>query len=157
MRHGYAIFCDDIRHEVSGKRTIVGAYGGNLIFRAGLDQAIPKFCIEGHLRTELNNKFQSLKFIVEFPDRDPIIFDVPDLSKVDNKPASEEVTEAIGPPTYQEAAFQVEISPFLPEKSGVITVKGQTETETLEIGRLGLIVRAKHNAKDPDHNIPRTP
>ncbi len=43
---GHSIFCDDIRQEIDGKVTYVGAYTGNvMLVRAPLPIALPKFCI----------------------------------------------------------------------------------------------------------------
>jgi hypothetical protein len=47
---GYVIFCDDIRHEVSGKTTQVGVYNGQLILAGTLPATIPQVCAVISLR-----------------------------------------------------------------------------------------------------------
>lgn len=56
---GYALFCDDIRLEASGKLTLIGLYGGGelIIFSATLPVVLPHFSILSHVlvdRTELD-------------------------------------------------------------------------------------------------------
>ena len=41
---GHSIFCDDVRHEISGKKTIVGIYSTHL-FVSEIPSVLPKLCI----------------------------------------------------------------------------------------------------------------
>ena len=43
-RHCEAIYCDDVRQEVSGKLTFVGVYSGNMIV-VRTPTALPKLCV----------------------------------------------------------------------------------------------------------------
>ena len=47
---GFAIFCDDIRHEVTGKTTLVGAYNNQLIVTGSLPVTLPQLCAAITLR-----------------------------------------------------------------------------------------------------------
>lgn len=49
------LFCDDIREEVSGKMTLVGVYGPNLLVQS-FPAKIPKLCL--HMRLVLPEQFQ---------------------------------------------------------------------------------------------------
>lgn len=40
----YAIFCDDIRHETSGKLSLIGVYGTHM-FVEGWPTKLPKLCV----------------------------------------------------------------------------------------------------------------
>jgi hypothetical protein len=44
-----AIFCDDIRHEVSGKRILVGVYGAEMIV-SRFPVTLPQLCIDVTIR-----------------------------------------------------------------------------------------------------------
>jgi hypothetical protein len=41
--YGYTIFCDDIRHELGGKVSFMGSYGGSLSVTHDFPAALPKF------------------------------------------------------------------------------------------------------------------
>jgi hypothetical protein len=41
---GHVTFCDDIRHEVSGKMTLVGVYQGQILVNGDLPAIIPQIC-----------------------------------------------------------------------------------------------------------------
>lgn len=49
---GLTIFCDDIRHETSGKVTYVGIYKGVMYLRGDLPLTLPKICFAILLREE---------------------------------------------------------------------------------------------------------
>ncbi len=41
---GFVTFCDDIRHEVSGKMTLVGVYDGLMMLGGALPITLPQLC-----------------------------------------------------------------------------------------------------------------
>jgi hypothetical protein len=41
---GFVTFCDDIRHEVTGKMTLVGVYGGQMVVGGTLPITLPQIC-----------------------------------------------------------------------------------------------------------------
>ena len=41
---GFVTFCDDIRHEVTGKMTLVGVYSGQMIISGTLPITLPQIC-----------------------------------------------------------------------------------------------------------------
>lgn len=41
---GFVTFCDDIRHEVTGKMTLVGVYNGQMIVGGTLPITLPQIC-----------------------------------------------------------------------------------------------------------------
>lgn len=47
---GYTVFCDDIRHEITGKTTLVGVYNGQLIVSGSLPVTLPQICAAITLR-----------------------------------------------------------------------------------------------------------
>lgn len=47
---GYTIFCDDIRHEVTGKTTLVGVYNNQMIVTGSLPVTLPQICAAITLR-----------------------------------------------------------------------------------------------------------
>jgi hypothetical protein len=44
-RHGYSIFCDDIRNEVGGKLSFIGCYNAVMFVPSQFPCLLPKFCV----------------------------------------------------------------------------------------------------------------
>ena len=53
---GYTIFCDDIRHEITGKTTLVGKYDSAMIVSGDLPVTIPQICASVTLRLKPPHK-----------------------------------------------------------------------------------------------------
>ena len=47
---GYTILCDDIRHEITGKTTLVGVYNTQLIVTGEAPVTLPQICMVINLR-----------------------------------------------------------------------------------------------------------
>lgn len=54
-----ATFCDDIRHEVGNKFSLVGCYTGEMITEM-LPVALPKFCASIAVHSRISNPFKKL-------------------------------------------------------------------------------------------------
>lgn len=42
---GYTDFCDDVRHEIGGKLTLVGVYGSSMLIHEPFPATLPKLCL----------------------------------------------------------------------------------------------------------------
>lgn len=59
QRYAHAMYCDDIRHEIGGKVTLVGVYGEALIAHSfPLD--IPKLCARLEMTTPASQPFEAV-------------------------------------------------------------------------------------------------
>ena len=63
QRHLQTIFCDDIRHETSGKLTLVGMYSDSL-FVPQLPVTLPRVCLVARLISSLKQPARSAKLRV---------------------------------------------------------------------------------------------
>ena len=54
------IFCDDIRHETSGKLTLVGVYSDSLVVST-LPATLPRLCLVARLLSPMNEAPSSVK------------------------------------------------------------------------------------------------
>jgi hypothetical protein len=63
QRHLQTIFCDDIRHETSGKLTLVGMYSDSL-FVPQLPVTLPRVCLLARLISSLKQPARSVKLRV---------------------------------------------------------------------------------------------
>ena len=60
--YGMTIFCDDIREELSGKISLIGVYGGDLVVNAPFPLWLPRICflINAFFNPELTIKSPQL-------------------------------------------------------------------------------------------------
>lgn len=66
--HGITMFCDDIRHEIGGKMTLVGCYSSEMTFTNPAPGILPSFGALVNIRIPNNVRFRSftLKFIRDY-------------------------------------------------------------------------------------------
>lgn len=59
-RYVFATYCDDIREEKSGKLTLVGCYGSDLIVEKSSEPILilPKLCAQVHIVTPIERPFE---------------------------------------------------------------------------------------------------
>lgn len=55
----YAVFCDDIRHEINGKLSYMGIYQGALYFPE-FPASMPKLCISIHIMLPKDEEFKTI-------------------------------------------------------------------------------------------------
>lgn len=58
--YGVTVFCDDIRHEVNGKMTLVGCYASELNFSGPPPGILPTFAALVNLRFPRESQFETL-------------------------------------------------------------------------------------------------
>jgi hypothetical protein len=71
---GHVTFCDDIRHEVTGKMTFVGVYNGQMIIGSELPAMIPQICANIELKLERNTEPFNVKIEVQKSDNSEPLF-----------------------------------------------------------------------------------
>lgn len=82
-KHSYTLFLDDIREEVSGKLSLIGLYGLDLVLGVKPPVMIPKFCI---LNRIVGGEGQAIfRFSFKDPDGKELL-SKPQLLKLDLKP-----------------------------------------------------------------------
>jgi hypothetical protein len=131
---GHTIFCDDIRFEVDGKATFVGAYpAGVLLVRSEFPITIPKFCF-GMFFFQKKELFRSNVGLRIFLPGD-----------TDEKPSIEAELQApaeppsVGHPMdgqYTMIGSNVVLSPFAIERPGRIKVRVLREGILHRIGSI---------------------
>lgn len=62
--YGITVFCDDIRHEINGKITLVGCYASELNFSGPPPGVLPTFAALVNLRFPRGNTFETLNLSV---------------------------------------------------------------------------------------------
>jgi hypothetical protein len=62
LPYGFVVFCDDVRHEITGKDTVVGAYGPQMMFRVQPPVSIPQLSVITWYRFAAENAPSSVEF-----------------------------------------------------------------------------------------------
>lgn len=138
-RYAHATYCDDIRHELGGKLTLVGVYSTDLLVPA-FPAVLPKLCLIVHVVTPADRPFQQLKIRVQM---DEASVAEGELSPEDLRLALDSVASS-GEDMPADVEHRMEltahfvISPLKLDGPGVIRVR--VETEDGEIKANGLRV-----------------
>lgn len=134
-RHAHTIFCDDIRHESSGKLIIVGMYGPELTVPS-LPTSLPDMRLMVTFSTPEEQPFKSAEIRVSF--RDEVLMtmelDVALSESPVERPSSEEIGHGVML-VHQMAAF-LTLQSLNVEKAGNILVRVHTESGVIPAGAL---------------------
>lgn len=65
--YGSVVFCDDIREEVSGKVTLVGCYGADLVVGGEVPAILPKLCMSCRIIFDPFDGEKILTLIIALP------------------------------------------------------------------------------------------
>jgi hypothetical protein len=123
--YGFTIFCDDIRQEVGGKITYVGAYGGRLLVHGDFPVRLPKFALGITYIQRRASFIQPSKFLVFLP------------GDSDDQP--EDVTNSAN--SILAINSMIVLSPFEMKQPGHIKVRATRGDALVRLGAL-LIERA---------------
>jgi hypothetical protein len=126
IRHVETLFCDDIRHEVSGKISFIGVYSGGL-FVPAFPVTLPKLCLSVKIVTRVDKPLQELNLRV-LRDDEPlqeIVLDEEQLAAA--SVSAVEMTEEQQKEQVQIAQFMLVFSPIQFNKPCTLRVLVQTE------------------------------
>lgn len=150
-RGAYAIYCDDIRLEVSGKNTYVGVYSDLLLVKE-LPALIPQLCIAVHAWTTHDRPFKKLVFRVLQGD-EVLNEDAFNTEAASEKWAAQRAKlgdlEPIDPSARMKVSRIIRISPFLIENEGALRVRIETEDGELRAGGLSLRAGVRTDQGEP--------
>lgn len=62
---GYSLFCDDIRHEINGKISLIGCYSNIMFFHDEFPNILPKFVVFSNLSLPSNRQFKKIELFIE--------------------------------------------------------------------------------------------
>lgn len=125
-RHVETLFCDDIRHEVSGKVSFIGVYSGAL-FAPNFPITLPKLCLSVKVVTPVNEPLRALTLRV-FRDEETlqeITLDEAQLAEASDM--AEEMPEDKRSGRVQMAQLMLAFSPIRFDTPCKLRVRVQTE------------------------------
>lgn len=133
-RFAYALYCDDIRHEVGGKFSLIGCYRGDLIVVGDLPATLPKLCVAVWISTDIENPIKKASIRI-LQNEDEILSTELDVSSL------EMLSGRGGDRNRMAISAQVVLSSFKIERTGVLRTLIEVDGETLRAG--GLILGAQ--------------
>lgn len=143
-RHGFSIFCDDIRNEVGGKLSFIGCYNAVMFTAPDMPFVLPKFCIHTHVLSPAEYPFSSVLLRCYLPGVErPVIeepIDTPPI--VEQRKLVSELGSNNAAPRYIVASASLILSPFEILGAGLISVRAVIDdlSEELSLGSLRVVV-----------------
>ena len=134
---GYTVFCDDIRQEVSGKHSLIGAYTGVLLINGTFPFTLPKFAMYVVYTERPGSDVPTRTLKVFFPGED------------DNKPRvsaelppfpkdAPEAGETVGPDPRTLITLPIILGPTKFKEKGRIRVRMFRGEEVIKLGALSV-------------------
>ncbi len=144
MIAGHVIFCDDVREEVGGKTTYVGAYKSDLIVNGDFPVTLPKLAVCIIWSQSMDEDDLPVEIEVSIPGReDPIIKAELPLQRV------EAGTSEFAPEERLKIIEVVAmISPLTLEGPGTISVIATRDKKRLSLRKLGILAQGTDAQSD---------
>ncbi len=139
----HTLYCDDVRQEVNGKMTFVGAYQGELNVQRAENTVLPKLCIVVNVQTPKAQPFDSI-FIRVLKDEDVIEETYLPQEIIE---AAKTVTPIVGR-KYHTYGLIIELINLPIEKDCMIRVRARSESE--ELASAALQINLVDNASRPE-------
>jgi hypothetical protein len=144
-RSVYCVFCDDIRHEVGNKFSLMGVYSGGLIVSAAsLPTRLPKLAIYIWITSPLSKPFGQVTGSVISPSG----AEVARLEAQGDGPAFDKIDKAEGISKYVLSIMTI-ISPVEITTEGFFEVWIEIEGERERAGRLSVKFQALPSVDTP--------
>lgn len=131
---GHTIFCDDIRHETTGKVTFVGTYGAHL-YIANVPSVIPRICCAVTYREAPDAVGKVvIRVIHENDDEEQVIGQI----EYEIAPGDMPEPDSSEPFTMREGRFFFEFSPFTVPGPGTLKVRAFRDDNEIRLGALAI-------------------
>lgn len=136
-RHVQTIFCDDVRHEVGNKISIIGVYSGGL-FVPSFPVTLPKLCLVVKIVTPAEETLKSA--VIRVLKDDETLHEVMvDEEQLASTPIPAELSPNIKVPNRaQSVQYILVFSPIHFERPCALRVRVQTESG--ELKGMGLLI-----------------
>lgn len=137
-RYVHALYCDDIRRETSGKLTLVGLYGSDMVIEGQPPATIPKLNVVVVARTLSDDRFSHLHL--------EVLQDEEILVQTDIAPPRESRNRSAD---WVDVRATVEVRNLHVTEECILRVRVTDERAAYKAG--GLIIRFSSRGKSGDH------
>lgn len=136
---GHTIFCDDIRHEVSGKVSLIGVYAGVMLLTVDFPIVLPRLALRIHYSERPDESESPIQIKVFGPSDDPNVgpiwqAEVP-RSQLQAIPKPPEPDPAIAEQLIS-TILHAELSPFPIAQAGIVRVRAYRDDLEVRLGSL---------------------
>jgi hypothetical protein len=139
---GHSIFCDDIRYEVNGTRSLVGVYGDAINIASNQPVILPKLCIDITLRIDQKMLPRTMGLLVIFETED---FVETELAKAEFEFPEMEADSSVANPfvnrdglAIAQLSAQMQAMNIVISENGRIKVRGVDGDDLIALGSLGV-------------------
>jgi hypothetical protein len=138
--YGYTIFCDDIRAEIGGKLTYVGAYPSNMVVHGTFPFVLPKFAIHFVYRQRQPDVVMPTKIIIATPgnteENPEMSIDVGFESDEIEATARAKFSDHGDDPKYMLIQGPITLTNFVIREPGLIRVRATRGEKFVRLGTL---------------------
>jgi hypothetical protein len=134
--YGTTVFCDDVRDEISGKKTYVGVYFNEMLIPSPFPALIPQFALAITYLEPLSDPVEqvSLKVFVPGESSDSelaadVVLPVDRVNSIDEKSKDPHAE-------YRAHIFHFKISPFFIAQEGYVKVRAFIGDREIRLGSL---------------------
>lgn len=139
----HTLYCDDVRQEVGGKMTFVGAYQNQMLAETPGELILPKLCIVLTAQTPHDQPFQRLRVKLF---RDEVVLqdlEIPVLDRLPNSAANGQ------PANFDVLGVILTLQGMKFEENATLRVRVETETEELSAAGFQVILRDTPSPQNP--------
>ncbi len=136
-RFVFCQYCDDVRHEVDGKISLIGVYSGGLQVHGQPPAAIAKLFVVCHVGTPKEKPFEKLKIRVLHDAKELLSADAPTESLAES---AQRLQSPDGRGYMFTLAFP--LPPIQVEKDGELSVQLETEAGSTVANKLQIKIAA---------------
>ena len=142
--YGYTIFCDDVRVEVGGKLTYVGAYHGTMIVQGTFPMVLPKFAMHFfYLQRRQPNIIPPTKVLVLTPgtneDNPAVSIEIPEGDFLKGMANIEAKSVGRAEPNYILLGGPILMTNFAIKEPGEIKVRAVRGEQYIRLGTLQIL------------------
>lgn len=141
---GHTIFCDDIRHEVTGKTTLVGVYNNHLVITGTLPVTLPQIFAAITLRlTPPDKPIRPVVKIFRSDEAEPIF-----VIEADIEPTDAQLIPTHAPNlepdavTFMQMGFAAQIQGLVIDKPFALKVRAFIGDDEVRLGSLQIMVQS---------------
>jgi hypothetical protein len=133
---GCSLFADDIRQEIGGKQSLIGIYGGEMLFDNPFPILIPKFVVFVKFFEKKGVFQEDLILRITGPDSSVVFESTIPRSALDNAPTMPTLQAETDEPLINQVSVPITFSPFALSEPGYVSVRMHCGDHVTRLGRL---------------------
>lgn len=146
---GFVTFCDDIRHEVTGKMTLVGVYGGQMVVGGTLPITLPQICAVITFRfLPPSAPIKPVIKIFMSGQDDPLFMMETDITPAQGATAVAEVARAEDDPdrvSFVQIVITPQIQGLVIAEAGTLKVRAYIGEDEIRLGTLSIMIASEQS------------